>query len=79
MWREIAPDHAAFDQLQPLPRLYLQCLLAYGYCRLRLGEAVEGRAVLLKAAELDPADRFGARRLVDVVDRGGVDEDDDDE
>lgn len=79
-WRLVRPDQAPFWDLLPQPRLYLQSLLAYGYCRVRLGDADEGRAALVKVAELDPADRFGAARLVAVVDRGGVDpEDEEDE
>lgn len=74
-WQQVGSSDAAFDQLLPMPRFYLQCLLAYGYCRVRLGDLAEGRAVLVKAGELDPADRLGARRLVAVIDRGGVDED----
>lgn len=74
-WRQVESGDAAFDQLLPVPRFYLQCLLAYGYCRVRLGDIAEGRAVLVKAGALDPADRLGACRLVAVVDRGGIDDD----
>lgn len=76
-WRQVQPDQAPFSELLPQPRLYLQCLLAYGYCRARLGDLSEGRAAMVKVTELDAADRFGAGRLVAVVDRGGIDPEDD--
>lgn len=73
-WRAVAPDHAAFDQIEPWPRLFLQALIATGYALARLGRLDEGREALAKAASLDPQDRFGAGRLIQVIDRGGVEE-----
>lgn len=75
-WRAVAPDHAAFDRIEPWPRLFLQALIAMGYGLVRLGHLDEGREALAKAAALDPHDRFGAARLLAVVERGGVDEED---
>ncbi len=78
-WHDVRPDDAAFSQIERWPRLYVQSLIAYGYSLLRLGRLDDGRAALAHAARLDPADRFGAARLVAVVDRGGVDEDEDED
>ncbi|CAA7624758.1 conserved hypothetical protein [Magnetospirillum sp. LM-5] len=72
-WREVQPRHADFTGLDPMPRLWLQIVIAIGYCQARLGQVEEGQESLAKVAQLDPADRFGARRLSDVIARGGVD------
>ena len=76
-WRAIGPDDADFGALDQKPGRLLQALIAWGYCRARAGAPDEGRAAIAKAAELDPADRFGAKRLLAVVDRGGLETDDD--
>jgi hypothetical protein len=66
-WRAVQPGDAAFDALEEAPGLYLQALLAWGYCQARLGERAEGAEAIAKVAELNPSDRFGARRLLAVV------------
>ncbi len=66
-WRAVRPGDAAFEAPEEAPGLYLQALIAWGYCQARLGERAEGAAAIAKAAELDPRDRFGARRLLAVV------------
>jgi hypothetical protein len=76
-WRDVAPHQAAFDRIEPWPRLFLQALTAIGYAHLRLGRMEDGRAALAKAAELDPHDRLGAARLMAVAERGGRDEEED--
>ncbi|OJX71889.1 hypothetical protein [Magnetospirillum sp. 64-120] len=76
-WRLVSGHHAGFDEIEPWPRLFLQALIAYGYCLVRLGRMEEGRAALAKAMELDGSDKLGAGRLVAVIDRGGLDEDED--
>lgn len=76
-WREVAAHHAAFDRIEPWPRLFLQALVAIGYAQLRLGRMEEGQAALAKAAALDPHDRLGAGRLMAVAERGGADGDED--
>jgi tetratricopeptide (TPR) repeat protein len=73
-WRDVAPHHAAFDRIEPWPRLFLQALIGTGYALARLGRLDEGREALAKAVSLDPLDRFGAGRLIKVIERGGVDE-----
>lgn len=66
-WRAVKPGDAGFDQLEEAPGLYLQALMAWGYCQARLGERAEGAEAIAKVAELNPRDRFGARRLLAVV------------
>lgn len=75
-WRRIEPGSAAFDTLDEGPRLLLQSLLAWGYCKARLGELADGIEAMTKVAALDPHDRFGAARLADVVRREGRDDED---
>lgn len=79
-WRAVTRDHAAtlgtdMDGLDPAPRLFLFSLTAVGYLLLRLGRLDEGRDVLTRVMELDPKDKFGAARLIAVVDRRGEEED----
>lgn len=69
-WREVRPDDTGFDETDAVPSIYLQSVLAWGYCMVRIGEEAEGRLALAKVVELDARDRFGARRLVAIVDRG---------
>lgn len=77
-WRAVEPGQAAFDQIEPWPRLFLQALIAMGYGLVRLERMEEGREALGKAIALDPHDRFGAARLLAVVERGGAEDDDED-
>ncbi|WP_146604628.1 hypothetical protein [Rhodoplanes roseus] len=74
-WRLVAPEDAAFSGLDEAPSLYLQALLAWGYAGVRLGRTEEGCSALQKVAELDPRDRFGARRLLAVIAAGREAED----
>jgi hypothetical protein len=74
-WRQVQPRHADFTGLEPMPRLWLQIVVAIGYCLSRLGQTDEGLECLAKVAELDPADRFGARRLSAIIARGDADDD----
>ena len=73
-WRAVKPGDAAFEALEEAPSLYLQALLAWGYCKARLGERAEGAQAIAKVAALDPRDRFGARRLLAVVSKSGPSE-----
>ena len=79
-WRSIKPGDAAFVgsavTLAPLPKLLMQTLIASGYVLARLGRTAESEAFLGKVVELDPGDRLGASRLLAVVRRGGVEEED---
>jgi tetratricopeptide (TPR) repeat protein len=69
-WRLVRPDDATFSALEEAPSLYLQALLAWGYASVRLGRIDEGCRALDKVVALDPADRFGARRLLAVIAAG---------
>lgn len=69
-WSAVQPGDAAFDQPEEAPGLYLQAVLAWGYCAVRIGRREDGRRAIAKVAELDARDRFGARRLLAVVDAG---------
>ena len=42
---------------------------------MRLGNLEEGRTAVMKLLELDPSDKAGARVLLDVLERTGLDED----
>ncbi len=75
-WRAVRPGDAAFDALEEAPGLYLQALLAWGYCEARLGAREAGAEAIAKVAELDPRDRFGARRLLAVVQKPEPSEED---
>ncbi|MCK8785201.1 hypothetical protein M0638_12480 [Roseomonas sp. NAR14] len=69
-WRALRHDPARFGEWEELPRLFLFSLLAVGYVQARLGLPEAARPALAKVAELDPADRLGARRLLAVLERG---------
>jgi hypothetical protein len=66
-WRLVQPEDAAFGSLDAAPRLFVQALVACGYCMARLRRLEEGRAALTKAIELDPGDDFGARVLLNII------------
>ncbi|WP_116133771.1 hypothetical protein [Tropicimonas sp. IMCC34043] len=66
-WRAVAPGDAPFKAHEFAPGLYLQALVAIGYCAARRGELTLARAALGKAAELDPTDRFGGAALLGAV------------
>ncbi|MCB2100271.1 MAG: hypothetical protein KDE22_05340 [Rhodobacterales bacterium] len=68
-WRAVGGQDAPFGEMETAPGLYLQALLAWGYCQVRLGHTAPGRAAVAKVAELDPRDRFGARAFLDLIDR----------
>jgi hypothetical protein len=74
-WRAVQAGDAPFSALTPLPKLWLQALMAYGYVLARMGRLDEGREALSKVAQLDQQGKLGAHRLVDVIDRGGVEVD----
>lgn len=74
-WRAVAPGSAAFDTFDKAPRFFLQSLIAWGYCKTRIGAVEEGLAALARASELDPSDKFGVRRLIAVIENGGRDDD----
>ena len=75
-WRAVAPGTAAFDGFDKAPRFFLQSLIAWGYCKARIGDLAAGLEALAKATALDPTDKFGAARLAEVVRREGRDDED---
>ena len=74
-WRRVAPGDAAFTAHDFAPGLYLQALVALGYCAARCGEEDLARAALAKAAELDPTDRFGGGWILARLDAGAAEDD----
>lgn len=73
-WRQVRPDDRDFSSLETPERLFMQSLVAWAYCKARVGAIEDGLAALAQAAALDPLDRFGARHLAAVIRRGGVEE-----
>lgn len=75
-WRDVKASDAQFSRYEEiLPRFFLFTLKGYAYLQLRLGNADEGLAAILKLLELDPTDKTGARVLLDVLQRAGPDDD----
>lgn len=71
-WRAVRPHDAKFgDYDSPQPRFFMFTLKGYAYLNMRLGDYEEGREAIEKLLELDPADKVGARVLLDVLDRMG--------
>jgi len=75
-WRLVRAGDADFTAHAFVPGLYLQALVAQGYCAARIGALALAEESLAKAAELDPSDRFGGAWLLDKVLRGPDPEDD---
>lgn len=74
-WRRVGQKDADFGRYESiLPRFYLFTLKAYGYLNMRLGNLETGREVVMKLLELDPGDKIGAKVLLNVLDRVGLDE-----
>ena len=70
-----AADAAFSDYAAVLPRFYLFTLKAYAYLSMRLGDLAEGRAMVTKLLELDPSDKIGAKVLLGILNRIGLDDD----
>lgn len=68
-WRQL--DQAALVTAAArgfgLLRFHLLALKGAGYLSLRLGRFEQGKAMLVKVAELDQGNRLGARLLLDVL------------
>lgn len=69
-WRTVQASDAPFDAIEEAPGLYLQALLAWGYCKVRIGDFKAGSEAIAKVGALDKRDRFGARRLLQVIAAG---------
>jgi tetratricopeptide (TPR) repeat protein len=66
---QVRPGDAEFTAHDFAPGLYLQALIGLGYCAARSGQPDLARAMLAKAAELDPTDRFGGAWLLRKLDQ----------
>lgn len=75
-WRQVEAGDAPFSALTPLTKLWLQALMAYGYGLARLGRFDEANEALAHVSRLDQRGTLGAARLLAVIARGGMDEDD---
>jgi tetratricopeptide (TPR) repeat protein len=74
-WRAVKRENADFASFEaPLPRFFMFVLKGYAYLQMRLGEIEEGREAAMKLLELDPTDKIGARVLLDVLERMGVED-----
>lgn len=68
-WRRLAPGSVDCTGFPKPQRFLVQSLVAWGWCRARIGEVEEGLAALAKAIEIDPTDGFGVKRIVEVIER----------
>ncbi len=76
-WREVSAGDARFGDFDAgLPRFYLFTLKGFAYLSMRLGNLSEGHEAVMKLLELDPSDKIGAKVLLGVLDRMGLDDDD---
>jgi tetratricopeptide (TPR) repeat protein len=75
-WRRARATDAVFDSYEEmLPRFFLFSLKGYAYLQMRLGAIAESRVAIEKLLELDPSDKIGAKVLLGVLDRMGLDDD----
>ncbi|WP_108263648.1 hypothetical protein [Mangrovicoccus ximenensis] len=63
-WRDVRAEDAGFTQFEFGPGLYMQALVALGFCAAKLHRDDLAHEVLSKAGELDPTDRFGGLWLL---------------
>ncbi len=68
-WRALPPGSADCTGFPKPQRFLVQSLVAYGWCRSRVGDTDEGLAALTKAIEIDPSDGFRVKRIVEVIER----------
>ena len=67
-WRAVQPGDADFSAMEFAPGLYMQALVALGYCAARLHRGALAREALGRAAALDPTDRFGGAWVLSHLD-----------
>ncbi len=63
-WRDVGQDDAGFSEFEFAPGLYMQALVALGFCAAKLHRDDLAHEVLAKTGELDPTDRFGGMWLL---------------
>jgi tetratricopeptide (TPR) repeat protein len=74
-WRDVAPQDAAFGDYDAVgPRFFMFSLKGYAYLSMRLGDLDESAAAINKLLELDPADKVGAKVLLEVLERRGLED-----
>jgi hypothetical protein len=74
-WRQVAPQDAAFGDFDAIaPRFFMFSLKGYAYLSMRLGDFEESAAAIDKLLELDPADKIGAKVLLGVLERRGLED-----
>ncbi|MEO1677797.1 MAG: hypothetical protein AAFU80_06495 [Pseudomonadota bacterium] len=75
-WRLVQPGERDFTTPAFATGLYLQALIAIGYCAARTGAADLAHAALTQARSLDPSDRFGGAWLLGLIEARDDAEDD---
>lgn len=74
-WRQVTPQDAAFGDFDAIaPRFFMFSLKGYAYLSMRLGDFEESAAAIEKLLELDPADKIGAKVLLGVLERRGLED-----
>ncbi len=74
-WRDVAPQDAAFGDFDAVaPRFFMFSLKGYAYLCMRLGHFEQSAAAIDKLLELDPADKIGAKVLLGVLERRGLED-----
>jgi tetratricopeptide (TPR) repeat protein len=74
-WRQVTPEDASFGDYDAIaPRFFMFSLKGYAYLSMRLGDYDESAAAIDKLLELDPADKIGAKVLLDVLERRGLED-----
>ena len=74
-WRQVTPQDAAFGDFDAIaPRFFMFSLKGYAYLSMRLGDFEESAAAIDKLLELDPADKIGAKVLLGVLERRGLED-----
>jgi tetratricopeptide (TPR) repeat protein len=74
-WRQVSPQDAAFGDFDAVaPRFFMFSLKGYAYLSMRLGDFEESAAAIDKLLELDPADKIGAKVLLGVLERRGLED-----
>ncbi|WP_330082726.1 hypothetical protein [Methylocystis iwaonis] len=74
-WRQVTAQDAAFGDYDAIaPRFFMFSLKGYAYLSMRLGDFEESAAAIDKLLELDPADKIGAKVLLGVLERRGLED-----
>lgn len=70
-FEDVGVNDAPFSDYEAGPRFYLFAMKAVGYLHARLGETERGLEVLERVRALDRRDLLGVDRLIEVIHRGG--------